>query len=231
MNIIITGGSKGIGYELAKRFSESAENRILVIARSKNLLKKLSEDSEHNNISFISSDLNNSLKSPEILLKQVSEQFKHIDILVNNAGLLISKAFSELSIEETMSMTYTNFLSPLILTRQLLPLFIKGSHIINISSMGGFQGSSRYSGLSVYSATKAALSNLTESLAAEYADTGISFNCLAFGAVQTEMLHTAFPGYKAPITAENMSEFVEWFAYNGNKYFNGKILPVSVSNP
>ena len=107
----------------------------------------------------------------------------------------------------------------------------RGSHVVNIGSMGGFQGSSKFRGLSVYSAAKAAISVLTETLAMEYSDSGISFNCLAFGSVQTEMLEVAFPGYNAPIDATGMAGFVTWFSLNGHKYFNGKILPVSVANP
>jgi len=108
---------------------------------------------------------------------------------------------------------------------------IRNAHIVNISSMGGFQGSSKYPGMAVYSASKAALANLTEGLASEYAKDGIAFNCLALGAVQTEMLEQAFPGYKAPVSADDMANFISWFALAGHMFFNGKILPVSVSNP
>ncbi len=107
----------------------------------------------------------------------------------------------------------------------------KGSHIVNISSMGGFQGSSKYKGLSYYSASKAAIACLTECLAREFKEMGISVNCLALGSVQTEMLNEAFPGYKAPVSAEEMGEFIAEFALKGNKFFNGKILPVAVTNP
>ena len=97
--------------------------------------------------------------------------------------------------------------------------------------MGGVQGSVKYSGMAYYSASKAALATLTECLAEEYKERGIFFNCLAFGAVQTEMLTEAFPGYKAPITATEAAHFVVDFALTGHRYFNGKILPVSVTTP
>jgi NAD(P)-dependent dehydrogenase (short-subunit alcohol dehydrogenase family) len=106
-----------------------------------------------------------------------------------------------------------------------------GSHIVNISSMGGFQGSAKYKGLSYYSASKAALACLTECLATEFTEFGISVNCLALGAVQTEMLDEAFPGYKAPVDAKQMAEFISGFALTGHKFFNGKILPVALGNP
>jgi len=231
MNIIITGASKGIGRQAAISLSGDRKNKILAISRTESLLLDLCGKAENNNISYIAEDIIESLKSPEKLLKKVQSHFSTVDILINNAGVLISKPFREFSTDEIRLMTEIHFISPLLLIKELFSLFRRGSHIINISSMGGFQGSSRYPGMSVYSAAKAALANLTESLASEYADTGIAFNSLALGAAQTEMLEEAFPGYKAPLTADEMAGFVGWFALNGNKYFNGKILPVSVSNP
>ena len=97
--------------------------------------------------------------------------------------------------------------------------------------MGGFQGSAKYSGLSYYSASKAALACLTECLANEFTGFGISVNCLALGSVQTEMLNEAFPGYKAPVDAKQMAEYISGFALTGHKFFNGKILPVAIGNP
>ncbi|MBS0011899.1 MAG: SDR family oxidoreductase [Bacteroidales bacterium] len=231
MNIVITGASKGIGRETSIEMSKNPANRILAIARSEKLLKELSGGAENNNINYIATDLNKSLESPEKLLKELEEHFDRVDILINNAGILYSRPLSELSTAEIRLMTETHFISPVLLIRSLIGKFRQGSHIINISSMGGFQGSSKYPGMSVYSASKAALSNLTESLAAEYEEAGFSFNCLALGAVQTEMLEEAFPGYKAPVRADEMAEFISWFALKGNKFFNGKVLPVSVSNP
>ena len=97
--------------------------------------------------------------------------------------------------------------------------------------MGGFQGSSKFPGLSAYSASKAALANLTECLAEELKEKNICANCLALGAVQTEMLETAFPGYVAPVKSREMASFIAYFATRGHQFYNGKILPVSVSTP
>ncbi len=231
MNIVITGASRGIGKETALVLSRSRENHILAISRSESSLLKLSGASEFNNISYIATDLNKSLQSPDSFLKQLDSHFTGIDILINNAGILINKPVTELSNSEIRLMTETHFLSPLLLIKELFSRFHRGSHIVNISSMGGFQGSSRYPGMAVYSASKAALANLTESLASEYEKEGIFFNCLALGAVQTEMLEEAFPGYRAPVRADEMAEFISWFSLEGSKFFNGKVLPVSVSNP
>ena len=108
---------------------------------------------------------------------------------------------------------------------------MKKGHVVNIASMGGIQGSLKFSGLSAYSSTKGALITLTECLAEEYKNKNVSFNAIAFGAVQTEMLSEAFPNYKAPLTAAEAAKFVGDFAVNGQKYFNGKVLQMALSTP
>jgi NAD(P)-dependent dehydrogenase (short-subunit alcohol dehydrogenase family) len=113
----------------------------------------------------------------------------------------------------------------------VLPFLQKGSHVVTISSMGGIQGSMKFPGLAAYSSSKGAVITLSELLAEEYKEQGITFNVLALGAVQTEMLAEAFPGYQAPISAAEMAEYIVDFTLTGNKYYNGKVLEVSSSNP
>jgi NAD(P)-dependent dehydrogenase (short-subunit alcohol dehydrogenase family) len=97
--------------------------------------------------------------------------------------------------------------------------------------MGGVQGSLKFPGLSAYSSSKGAVITLMELLAEECKELGISFNTLALGAVQTEMLAEAFPDYKAPTTAFEMAEYIANFALTGNQFYNGKVLQVSSSTP
>ncbi len=156
---------------------------------------------------------------------------KNVDILINTAGSLVVEDFMKFSNEKAREMMEINFFGPASVIRTLRPLMKKGAHIVNISSMGGYQGSSKYRGLSYYSASKAAISCLSECLAEEFSDSGISVNCLALGAVQTEMFEEAFPGKKAPVSAKEMAEFIVDFAQNGNRFFNGKVLPVAIGNP
>ncbi|MDX1942984.1 MAG: SDR family oxidoreductase [Saprospiraceae bacterium] len=228
MNIIITGASKGIGYDTALKLAESPENKILILSRNEQKIKELATKSK--NIEYLSFDIT----SPDIdALLQKVEAMGGVDILLNNAGLLINKPFRQLTMSDWQRSFGTNILGVVGLIRTLLPYLEKSlnAHIINIGSMGGFQGSSKFPGLSAYSASKAAVANLTECLAEELKDQKIAVNCLAFGAVQTEMLETAFPGYQAPLNSEKMAEWVAWFCLNGQQFFNGKILPVSVSTP
>lgn len=231
MNIIVTGGTRGIGMQAALAFAEDESNRVLIIGRDKDAIELVKEASSHNNIEGVEYDLSKLQSSGKELILLIGDYFGAIDILVNNAGFLVNRRFDAITEEETRKTMETNFFAPLFLIRLLLPMFNSGSHIVNIGSMGGFQGSSKYPGLSVYSASKAALACLSESLAGELKDYGISVNCLAPGAVQTDMLAEAFPGFKAPVTARDMGRFISNFAINGHKLINGKVIPVAGSNP
>lgn len=235
MNIIVTGGSNGIGYELVKQLALSGMHTILVIARNEQKLEQLKNEIKTLNtassIHLLPFDLSKESAAAHIS-KSVVNYFSSIDILVNNAGFLVNKPFVELTREDIRQTFEVNLFSIISLTQALLPLMGKPhTHIVNVGSMGGFQGSSKFPGLSVYSASKAALANLTECLAEEFKSKNISVNCLALGAVQTEMLQNAFPGYKAPVTPSEIAPFISNFSLNGNKYLNGKIIPVSLSIP
>lgn len=231
MNIVITGASSGIGREVAIRLSGESQNRIYAVARSIKALQSLADGTENGNIIPVSMDITGGRSLLRELKKRISDEAGRVDILINNAGYLVYKPFEEYSEDEILSIVTVNFTSAAILTAELLPLMGKGSHVVNIGSMGGYQGSLKFAGLSWYSASKGALAIMTECLAAEYADRGISFNCLCPGAVQTEMFEKAFPGFSAPVSPAEMAVFISDFAVNGNKYFNGKILPVALSVP
>jgi short-subunit dehydrogenase len=237
MNIVITGSSKGIGFELTKLFAQNDENTVIGIARSEVLLTELKNECIKQNLKSkfkpIVFDLEDLSAIKSNLKSQIEQYVDRIDILINNAGFLLNKSFQETQIEEIQRTFNVNLISPAILLQSLTPLLEKSNikHVVNISSMGGYQGSSKFSGLSFYSASKAALANLTECLAEEYKEKHIRFNCLALGAVNTKMLQTAFPGYNAPLTAEEMSQYIYDFATKAYKYMNGKIIPVSLSTP
>ncbi|MCU0461940.1 MAG: SDR family oxidoreductase [Bacteroidales bacterium] len=231
MNIIVNGGTRGIGKEVVLLLAKDKGNRILVTGRSESTLKRLQSGAKNKNISVCTTDLSVFDKHQKAFLKSVSSEMKSVDILINTAGSVIVRDFMSFSNEQAREIMETNFFGPASVIRVLRPLMKKGSHIVNISSMGGYQGSSKYRGLSYYSASKAAISCLSECLAVEFRDTGIAVNCLALGSVQTEMFEEAFPGYKADVSAKEMARFIVDFALNGNKFFNGKVLPVAVSNP
>jgi NAD(P)-dependent dehydrogenase (short-subunit alcohol dehydrogenase family) len=231
MNILITGGSKGIGREVALSLASDRNNQVIVTGRDENALRKLENDAPFENISRYIIDFSEPGIRYSNFTDHVSSVFSILDILINNAGSLVNKRFTELNDAEIRQMMEINYFAPVALIRSLFPLFRKGSHIINISSMGGYQGSTKFAGLSCYSASKAAIACLTECLASEFSEYGIPVNCLAPGSVSTEMLINAFPGYKAPVSAKEMGDFIAWFATNGGKLFNGRIIPVALTTP
>ncbi len=231
MKIVVNGGTRGIGRELSLLFSEDKQNQLLVTGRNRIALKELASEAINRNILTYQVDMLHVEENRKQIYDTVAVALGGIDILVNNAGTLVTSGFMDFDSREAKRVMDTNFFGPAFLIRILKPLMAKGSHVVNISSMGGFQGSTKYPGMSYYSASKAALACLTECLAAEFGESGIAFNCLALGSVQTEMLEEAFPGHKAPVSAAEMARFIAGFAINGHKYFNGRILPVTVSDP
>ncbi|UOK43630.1 MULTISPECIES: SDR family NAD(P)-dependent oxidoreductase [Flavobacterium] len=223
-NIIITGTSRGIGRELALQFAE-AGHRVLSISR-----KIAPELLGNENITCLSVDL--ALEEDlEKVTHFIASDWKRVDVIIHNAGSLLSKSFGKMSAEEFENVYKVNVFGVANLTRICLPFLEKGSHVVTISSMGGIQGSMKFPGLTAYSSSKGAVITLTEVLAEEYKERGIAFNVLALGAVQTEMLQEAFPGYEAPITAKEMADYIFNFALTGNKYYNGKVLQVSSTTP
>jgi NAD(P)-dependent dehydrogenase (short-subunit alcohol dehydrogenase family) len=234
MNIIITGASRGIGFEAAKKFASDPANRVFAVSRSQSGLDELARGCEaeacKGALRTCAFDL---AKGPikADLLKEIIAFVPFIDVLVNNAGSLVNKPFETLSEDDFDQIFDANVKSAFLLSQAVLPYLAEGSHIVNIGSMGGFQGSMKFKGLSLYSASKGALAILSECMAEELKDKKISVNCLALGSAQTEMLSQAFPGYKAPMTAKEMADFIVDFALRGHKWFNGKILPVSLATP
>ncbi|MDF2438075.1 MAG: family oxidoreductase [Bacteroidota bacterium] len=233
MNIIVTGASRGIGYELVKQFV-NAGHKVIAIARTMEKLERLKKECEGLSgvVQPVICDLNNEAELDKLPGK-ITEYSSSVDILVNNAGAIINKPFTEISKEDLLYVYNVNVFAIVGLIQKVLPMMkdSQRGHVVNIGSMGGFQGSSKFAGLSGYSSSKAALACITECLAEEFKNSNIAFNCLALGAAQTEMLEEAFPGYKAPLSASEMAGFIANFALNSHHFMNGKVIPVSMSTP
>jgi short-subunit dehydrogenase len=224
-HIIITGTSRGIGFEMVKQLSKQGHH-ILALSRNEAPVKAL----KLKNVTTFPFDLGDAYAYKKVE-DFISSTWHHVDVLINNAGMLLNKPFAETNISDFEEVYKTNVFGVAELTRVVLPFMRKEGHVLTISSMGGVQGSMKFPGLAAYSSSKGAVVTLTELLAEEYKDSGISFNVLALGAVQTEMLEEAFPGYKAPTSAVDMAAYISDFALNGNKFYNGKLLQVSNSTP
>jgi len=234
MNIVITGASSGVGYEAALELILDSDNAVVALARSEDKLQRLSEIAlslnPDCNLIPIKFDIVHGDYAAD-LVPFITERIGNVDALINNAGSLINKPFEQITQLDFAEMLQTNLLGHVKMIQFLLPVMRKGAHIVNIGSMGGFQGSVKFPGLAAYSASKAALHTLTECLALELTDRNIKVNCLALGSAQTEMLAKAFPGYLSPVNAAQMGKFIADFTLSGHRVFNGKILPVSVTTP
>ena len=224
-NVIITGTSRGIGFELAKLFANKG-HQVLALSRNTKPLEQFN----HQNITVISVDLSNNTEIKKVTAF-VKNNWKSVDVLINNAGKLVNKPFTELSSEDFLEVYKVNVFAVAELTKLMIPYLQKGSHVLTISSMGGIQGSMKFPGLAAYSSAKGAVITLSELLAEEYKEQQIAFNVLAIGAVQTEMLKEAFPDYQAPLSANEMASYIFDFSLTGNKFYNGKVLQVSSSTP
>tara|TARA_R110000868_G_scaffold86347_8_gene242225 strand:+ start:26631 stop:27311 length:681 start_codon:yes stop_codon:yes gene_type:complete len=224
-NIIITGSSRGIGFEMSKLFADSG-HQVLALSRN----DKPISDLNHKNITTFPFDLSlqEDLDKLEVF---IATHWKHVDVLINNAGKLLNKPYLEITASEFEEVYQVNVFGVASVTKIVLPKMPKTGHVVTISSMGGVQGSVKFPGLAAYSSSKAAVITLTELWAEEFKESGPSFNVLALGAVQTEMLAEAFPGYIAPTTALEMANYIKDFALTGHKFYNGKLLQVSNSTP
>lgn len=225
-NIIITGTSRGIGFEIVKLLSKSG-HQVLSLSRNDGSISALNLK----NVTALAFDLSVASDYDKVI-DFVSKNWNNkVDVLINNAGLLINKSFDELTKDDWKSVYEVNVFGVAELIKTTLPFMASGSHVITVSSMGGIQGSMKFPGLAAYSSSKGAVITMSEVLAEEYKDQQIAFNVLALGAVQTEMLEEAFPGYQAPLKAIEMAEYICDFSLTGHKYYNGKTLEVSSTTP
>ncbi len=224
-NIIITGASRGIGYEMAKLFAEEG-HQVLALSRNEKPIRALNSE----NIHTFSFDICNE-QDLKKMTDYISTTWEKVDVLINNAGKLVNKPFSEISTSDFEAVYKVNVFGVAEITRLVLPFMKAGSHVVTVSSMGGIQGSMKFPGLAAYSSSKGAVITLSELWAEEYKESGVAFNVLALGAVQTEMLEEAFPGYQAPLSAIEMATYIKDFSLTGNRFYNGKTLQVSSSTP
>lgn len=225
--IVVVGASRGIGKAIVEQLASTDKHHIIALARNTDALDNAF--STYPNVTTGQLDL---AKDVHQQLSVHLKETESVDLLINNAGLLVNKPFPTLTHDDLTRSYQVNVISVMETVQSILPKMEKnGGHIVNISSMGGVQGTVKFPGLSAYSTSKAALCSFTELFAEEYKNSSIKMNCLALGAAQTEMLNEAFPGYEAPLSAEEMAEFIVDFSLRGHKWFNGKILPVSLSTP
>ena len=220
---MITGASRGIGLAMVQWFSDN-NHQVWALSRNISPIEGLNAPNVHPFSLDISDE-----KSVEDWSANVAPN--KVDVLINNAGKLINKPFLQTIQADFEAVYKVNVFGLANMIRTLLPKMNPSSHVVNISSMGGINGTSKFPGLAAYSSSKGAVSILTELLAEEFKETGPFVNALALGAVQTEMLSEAFPGLDVPMDAKTMAAYIAQFALTGHRFYNGKVLPVSNTTP
>lgn len=225
--IVVVGASRGIGKATVELLAQHSEFSIYALSRD--LAKMQTNFNALPNVSCFAFDLSQNVRQQaELIFSELTQ----IDYIINNAGKLVNKPFTEILHSDLIDCYQTNVIGVMETVQAVVPKMIQnGGHIVNISSIGGFQGSVKFGGLSAYSTSKAAVCSFTELFAEEYKESPIKINCLCLGAAQTEMLNEAFPGYEAPVSAEKMAEYIVNFTLTAHEWMNGKIIPVSLSTP
>lgn len=228
IDVLITGASRGVGFALAQKFLVEGA-RVFCATRNHKPLQKLAH-LYGNRCVLVNLDLEKE-ESIRAAAKEVKAKGGQLSIVIQNSGALVNKEFAQITRQELQMCYDVNVLGPYNMMQSLLPLLKDDAHVVFISSMGGFQGTQKFAGLTAYSSSKAAAASLTECLQEEFRETGYAFNCLCLGAVQTEMLQNAFPGYQAPLNPEQISDYIYQFSTTASRYIKGKIIPVSLSTP
>ncbi|MCO5258709.1 MAG: SDR family oxidoreductase [Crocinitomicaceae bacterium] len=225
--IVNIGSSRGIGKSIIDFLAKDDSVKIYALSRNEEKMRK--QFAKYKNVECKFFDLN--AKDLRGQLEYIFSKVDKIDVLINNAGYLVNKPFESLTRRDFELSYQVNVIGIMETVQCLLPKLEHGAHIVNISSMGGFQGTVKFPGLVAYSTAKAAIVCFTELFAEEFKGSTIKMNCLCLGAVQTEMLQEAFPGYEALVSPEQMAEYIGNFALTAHQWMNGRIVPVSLSTP
>lgn len=186
LNVIVTGGSRGLGLGIARRLNQSGF-RVIAIARKENpeLLAAMAEAASPGSFHFVAFDLAH-VEGFQNLVKTIRKDHGPIYGLINNAGISAEGALPLMKNSEIELVIRLNTLSPIVLTKYVVRSMMAdgGGRIVNVSSIIASTG---FSGLSVYAATKASLVGFTRSLAREVGRVGVNVNAIAPGFVDTDM--------------------------------------------
>jgi 3-oxoacyl-[acyl-carrier protein] reductase len=227
--IIVAGAGRGIGFSVVKDLLHKYPDKF-VVAVSRNINKLNTLAVQFKNLKIIQADLSVlSDEDKKDLINSVKN--KNLKSIIFTAGILDKVKFGEACKKDFEKIYTNNVWSFIDLVQFLMPEINQSTHIISIGSMGGFTGTLKFPEMFLYSSSKAALSSVTECIAVEISEKKASANCLVLGAVDTEMMNTAFPGYKTDISPDSISDFIIDFAMNRKNLFNGKVIPVAATIP
>ncbi len=241
-NILVTGGSRGIGLAIARRVAGAGYNVIAVARRESEALREAIAEVEKQGIGrlcFRAFDLSETDAIPAFV-KGLRDEFGAIYGLINNAGIGTEGLLATMHNREIEALMRLNVLSPIILTKYVVRHMMAdgaGGRVINMSSIIASTG---YNGLSVYGATKAAATGFTRSLAREVGKLGITVNAIAPGFVDTELTHSLGPEQRQRIAgrsalrrlpeADDVARMVEFLLGEGGRNVTGAVLTVDAGN-
>ena len=232
---LITGGTRGIGKAIAKKFAENGYNLVINYVSENTNLEKLKNDiNSKNEILFVRANVGD-FESSEELVKQAVEKFGKIDVLVNNAGITRDNLIMRMKEEDFDNVINTNLKGTFNVTKNVVPYMMKkrNGKIVNISSVVGVSGNA---GQCNYAASKAGIIGFTKSIAKELASRNILANCVAPGFIDTDMTEVLSDSVKENInsqiplkrmgTAEEIAKAVYFLAGEDNTYVTGQVLNV-----
>jgi 3-oxoacyl-[acyl-carrier protein] reductase len=238
-NVVVTGGSRGIGLGIARTLIAAGFHVTAVARKPSDELGAALQETEHSgSLHFVPFDLGEIEKIPE-LVKQVRKSFGPIYGLVNNAGISFEGALALMPISQMEQLVRLNTLSPMVMTKAVVRSMMAdgGGRIVSISSVTALTG---YSGLSVYSATKASLIGFTRSLAREVGRMGVNINAIAPGFVDTEMTRELKDEHRAQIVrrsalkrlvdVDDIASAVEYLLSDRAKNITGTVITVDAGN-
>jgi 3-oxoacyl-[acyl-carrier protein] reductase len=240
-NVLVTGGSRGIGLAIARRLAGAGYHVIAVARRESDELKEAIGEvvkQGRGGLLFKACDLNE-IDAIPAFVKQLRDEFGAIYGLVNNAGIGTEGLLATMHNSEIEALLRLNVLSPVILTKYVVRHMMAdgAGRIINMSSIIASTG---YNGLSVYGATKAAATGFTKSLAREVGKLGITVNAVAPGFIDTELTQSLSDDQRKRIAsrsalrrlpeADDVARMVEYLLGEGGRNITGSVQTIDAGN-
>ena len=233
---IITGGTRGIGKQIALTFAKEGYNIAINYRTENEDLKNTKKEIEENNVKCFAfqGDVTN-FKDCEQFIKQIVEEFENIDVLVNNAGITRDTLLMRMKEEDFKQVIDTNLIGTFNVTKNVISYMMKAKsgRIINISSVVGISGNA---GQTNYSASKAGIIGFTKSLAKEVASRNITVNAVAPGFIETQMTDVLKDDIKEEIakkiplkrmgTPQDVANVVKFLASNDSSYITGQVINI-----